>query len=73
MTHPNHRALHPPAGSRSRCEVPVLGREEGETRIGELAARSGVSVRSLRYYDEQGLLVSTRSTELDWVMSVPFA
>ncbi|MFF3855603.1 MerR family transcriptional regulator [Micromonospora sp. NPDC002575] len=30
-------------------------------RIGELAARTGVSVRSLRYYEEQGLLTSARS------------
>src|SRR3569833_554279 len=30
-------------------------------RIGELAAMAGVSVRSLRYYEEQHLLFSSRS------------
>lgn len=30
-------------------------------RIGDLAASTGVSVRSLRYYEEQGLLTSRRS------------
>lgn len=30
-------------------------------RIGELSARTGASPRSLRYYEEQGLLVSSRS------------
>ncbi len=31
-------------------------------RIGELAAKARVSVRSLRYYEEQGLLHSSRSS-----------
>ncbi len=30
-------------------------------RIGELSQRTGVSQRSLRYYEEQGLLSSSRS------------
>ncbi|MEW2429626.1 MerR family transcriptional regulator [Micromonospora sp. NPDC047644] len=31
-------------------------------RIGELATKTGVSVRALRYYEEQGLLTAARSS-----------
>ncbi|GLZ00008.1 MerR family transcriptional regulator [Actinoplanes sp. NBRC 103695] len=31
-------------------------------RIGELSARTGASVRSLRYYEEQGLLTAERDS-----------
>lgn len=31
-------------------------------RIGEVAERAGVSVRALRYYEQQGLLSSTRTS-----------
>jgi DNA-binding transcriptional MerR regulator len=41
--------------------VCVTDHEEAPVRIGVLAERAGVSVRSLRYYEEQGLLTSTRS------------
>ena len=34
---------------------------EVTVRIGDLATKAGVSVRALRYYEEQGLLVSDRS------------
>src|SRR5690606_20721889 len=35
--------------------------EGGRMRIGELATRTGASVRSLRYYEERGLIVSSRT------------
>lgn len=38
-------------------------------RIGELASRSGVSVRALRYYEEQGLLAPRRTASGQRVFS----
>jgi DNA-binding transcriptional MerR regulator len=37
------------------------GRYNGHMRIGELSRRTGVSERSLRYYEQQGLLASDRT------------
>lgn len=34
---------------------------EGALRIGELAKRTGVSERSLRYYEQQGMLTAKRT------------
>jgi len=40
-------------------------------RIGDLSAATGVSVRSLRYYEEQGLLVATRTSGGQRTYGVP--
>ncbi len=43
-------------GSRSRTDVVDPGDAEPSLRIGDAAARAGVSARTLRYYEELGLL-----------------
>ncbi|MGY6652366.1 MerR family transcriptional regulator [Amycolatopsis sp. TRM77291] len=52
---------------RSDCDprapkLPLAGQwHRAGKRIGQLSKRTGVSPRSLRYYEEQGLLTSSRS------------
>lgn len=43
-----------------RCKRDVESSQEAGVRIGEVAAKAGVSVRALRYYEQQDLLHSTR-------------
>jgi DNA-binding transcriptional MerR regulator len=38
----------------------ITRKEAMPLKIGELAARTGVSIRSLRYYEQQGLLAPVR-------------
>src|SRR2546430_2340393 len=45
-----------------RFKGEALVRSGDSMRIGEIAARAGVSVRALRYYEEQGLLAPTRTS-----------
>jgi len=50
--------VKPDVDVRGKCE---LTHQEDGVRIGEVAERSGVSVRALRYYEEQQLLTAERS------------
>jgi deazaflavin-dependent oxidoreductase (nitroreductase family) len=45
---------------RAGRQIPVVVLQRAGMRIGELARRTGVSTRSLRYYEKRGLLVSHR-------------
>ena len=40
----------------------IRPQEAAQMRIGELSERTGVSTRSLRYYEQQGLLAADRSS-----------
>lgn len=42
-------------------DIPVRGSDQTALSIGELSSRTGVSHRSLRYYEEQGLLLPHRT------------
>ncbi|GAA3613825.1 hypothetical protein GCM10022223_32520 [Kineosporia mesophila] len=47
--------------ARTRARKLMRSAERGAMRIGELADRTAVSIRSLRYYEEQGLLPPERN------------
>lgn len=47
--------------SMVKVDTDVRFKSDGLLAIGDLAHRTGVSPRSIRYYEEQGLLVSERT------------
>jgi DNA-binding transcriptional MerR regulator len=48
---------------QTKVEVPVIASMEGMLRIGEVADRVGLSLRSVRFYEESGLLVPEARSE----------
>lgn len=57
---PVSATLEPDADVRCKSDVELS--QEAGMRIGEVAAQAGVSVRALRYYEQQDLLHSTRNS-----------
>src|ERR1017187_4331755 len=49
-------------GFRRMAAVEQLRHDRGELTVGELAARSGVAVSALHFYERQGLVTSRRTT-----------
>lgn len=48
---------------RTPAEIPVVASREGMLRIGEVAERTNLSLRSVRFYEESGLLTPEARSE----------